>query len=469
MSVSNPRKTAAPAAIDCTGSATVTLGFDAAADLAANPADIVLIMDRSYSMNSSRMFYARQAARELIRTIADASAPMGSDTIGGGSRMAIVSFASEAAQDVPLTDDLVPLNNAITALSGSGNTNHRAAFEAAEVLLGAKGANRQIAVMFTDGLTTTGGDATPVTNRMKAAGVEIYSIGLLDDPAPLELWASLPLDAHVSYTSDQKALTELFQRVAAEIVIPGARDVVIREQVSPDFRITSVQPADVGAARITSPRELVWTVPSAGLTLEPQPLTLTFDITHVGETGGVKEFNESITYEDRAGSTLIFPSPSLNVSCGSGPVPPCPAPGIFTIPGCQDALRIRLDDEELEALGRILQLDVTVKAVCPGKRLAVSVLLYEIDSSCAAHPRGVRHLLVPAQTGEGCRDVTLRCISFSVPEALDPSGNTGNLCNAREFRVQVISNYVDTDFLPCEEEDAPFTGCTCPDCSCRGC
>lgn len=33
----------------------------------------------------------------------------------------------------------------------------------------------------------------------------------------------------------------------------------------------------------------------------------------------------------------------------------------------------------LESLGRILQLDVTVKNVCPNKRVALAVILTEVD------------------------------------------------------------------------------------------
>ena len=111
---------------------------------------------------------------------------------------------------------------------------------------------------------------------------------------------------------------------------------------------------------------------------------------------------------------------------------------------------MQLPAVEMQSLGRIVQLDVTVKAVCPGKRVAVSVILSETDEAGQTHPRGVRHLLIPAQEGEGCRDITLRCIPFSVPEALDPSGTPGSICNARHFQARAIANYVDTDFACCD-------------------
>ena len=87
----------------------------------------------------------------------------------------------------------------------------------------------------------------------------------------------------------------------------------------------------------------------------------------------------------------------------------------------------------------------------PGKRVAASLILMESNEAGEKFPRGVKHILIPAQTGTACQDITLRCIPFSLPEALDPSGNTGTICNARNFSIQVIANYVDTDFTCCEE------------------
>ena len=111
-----------------------------------------------------------------------------------------------------------------------------------------------------------------------------------------------------------------------------------------------------------------------------------------------------------------------------------------------------LKDVELSSLGRIVQLDVTVKAVCPGKRVAVSVILTETAADGSQIPRGVKHLLIPAQTGDSCRDLMLNCIRFSVPEALDADGSTASICNTRTFRAQVIANYVDTEFVCCDPQ-----------------
>ena len=157
-----------------------------------------------------------------------------------------------------------------------------------------------------------------------------------------------------------------------------------------------------------------------------------------------------------AGNSTAVDDPELFVTpacpgCEGVDVPEgCPEPTLFTIPGCKDAIRVVLDPAGIASLGRIVQLDVTLKAVCPGKRVAVSIMLMELGPDGTELPRGVKHILVPARTGEACQDVTLNCVQFSLPEALDASGKTGSICDPRQFSARVIANYVDTDFACCE-------------------
>ena len=450
MPVFNPQKSISPTAITCQETAAVTISFDASAALSTAPADIVLIMDRSYSMNLQRMGAAKRGARSLIQMVAAASAG-DSDGDLADTRMGIVSFSNTATADTALTTETTPLKIAISRLNASGNTNHSAAFEMAEILLGPKGANRQVVIMFTDGLTTVGGDANPITDRMKAAGVEIYCIGLVDDPLLMNQWASEPIAEHVAFTSDPKQLEALFQRVASRVVLVGAQNAVIRETVSPDFKITAVSTPTFGTAKLIGDQDLIWTMEYAGVNLNAEAYSLTFEIQHIGSGGGSKAFNQSIVYEDQAGTQLQFPGPTVEVSCPGIPVypEPYPDPTEFAVPGCQDTARIALGNVVLQGLGRVVQLDVTLQAVCPGKRVAASVMLMETAVDGSELPRGVKHFLIPAQEGTACRDLTLKCVQFSLPEALDADGQTASICNPRKFSARVIANYVDTDFTFC--------------------
>ena len=452
MSISNPQKTVNPKSMDCKGTATVTISFDAMAELTVNPADIVLVMDKSGSMNQQRMIYAKQGAKELIDIVKEAGSDADEGKLGNGTRMAIVSFSSQATKMVPLTQDVEQLKTAIDSLNSGGDTNHTLAFEAAEKILADKGPNRQIIIMFTDGATTQGGNPAPVTDRLKAQGVEIFCIGLVENPDYLTGWASDPVAEHVTYTDDYKKLSEIFKETASEVVLAGAQEVMIREEVSPDFQIVSVRPPDYGTAQITGPQSLTWKIESAGRQLDMTTLSLSFEMMHIGENGGLKTFNQSIEYEDRKGNTLEFPSPEVEVICGLNPdiyPEPCPEFTEFEIPGCVDHANVKINSVNLISLGRIVQLAVTLKNVCPGKRLGVSVILTEDESDNRKKMKIVKHFLVPALGGESCQDVTLNCIQFSVPEIPNEDGSATNFCASRKFKAGVIANYLDTDYICC--------------------
>lgn len=97
--------------------------------------------------------------------------------------------------------------------------------------------------------------------------------------------------------------------------------------------------------------------------------SLEFFIRHIGQDSGTKLVNQSITYSDKEGNAVTFPEPTVTVDCGIVVHPePCPAPVELTVEGCRDSVVVDLGDTYLESLGRIVQLDVTLKRICPGKR-----------------------------------------------------------------------------------------------------
>ena len=91
------------------------------------------------------------------------------------------------------------------------------------------------------------------------------------------------------------------------------------------------------------------------------------------------------------------------------------------VEGCEDSVEVDLGDTYLESLGRIVQLDVTVKNVCPGKRVALGVILTEVDANGDEYQRGMKAITIPAHTSPSCRDILVKCIKFVLPEDLDVS------------------------------------------------
>ena len=110
-----------------------------------------------------------------------------------------------------------------------------------------------------------------------------------------------------------------------------------------------------------------------------------------------------------------------------------------------------LGDVNLESQGRIVQLDLRLRTICPRKRVALAVLLSEIDSQGNEYQRGMKTMTIPAHNFPPCRDVTVRCIKFVLPEDLDVSGDTpDSICNARNLRARVIAHSIDSDYRCCE-------------------
>ena len=336
MSVSHPQKTVTPAAIDCRGTAQVTISFDAAAELAGTPpADVVLVLDRSNSIRQEMMHEVKAAVRDLIRTVADASGSTDPKRIGNGYRMALVSFGDEAKLEHGLSDNAETLRRAVEQIQVRGRTNHAAAFSMARQLLGSSGNRLRKVLLFTDGLTNLGGDPDPVVQAMKDDGVEIFCVGLLQDTSQLAVWASEPKRQHLSSTTDYHQLFPAFTMATAEVVKAGARDVVIREELEPDFQVLRLLSCRGGVPQITGPQTVLWTLPHNGLYFLPTTAHLTFEIRHIGEEGGWKPVNRSLTYRDRAGHVMEFPSPKLTVTCPRKAT-------VFQVPGCRDAVQVRL-------------------------------------------------------------------------------------------------------------------------------
>lgn len=453
MGITSSNKELSAARIDCGGSFQIRLSLTAEPDIVTNPTDIVLILDRSGSMAGSALANLKNGAKAFIDIIDEATDSAQDGQIGSGSRIAVVSFADTAVKDTQLITSVDDLKAAVDALTAGGSTNHADAFTKASELLAAPSTNARVMVMFTDGETTAGPDPSPIAAAARAAGVVIYAIGLSGssgvDISALEDWASKPAASYVAITPDDAELEDLFEDLARNIANPGATDVVVTDTVSPCFRITSVSMPTKGAASLLDTNTVQWQIDELGVT-QSEGAVLEFTVQHIGPCSGTVEVNESISYDDAEGNVVSFPAPQLEVDCDIVIQPEiCPVPVDITVDGCEDTLEFDAGDLVLESLGRIVQLSVTLQNVCPNRRVALAAILTEVDDQGLEYKRGMKTVLIPAHTRESCRDVTVRCIKFVLPESLDVSGSTGSICNARKFKARFIANYIDNDFECC--------------------
>lgn len=114
---------------------------------------------------------------------------------------------------------------------------------------------------------------------------------------------------------------------------------------------------------------------------------------------------------------------------------------IMTIDGCSDRLACTIAEVRPDGRGHIVEINVRVRGVCPGKRVAMAVRLYELNDGDEEFPRGQRIILLPAHHEQSDRDILARELRFVLPGALDLSGSRGR----RRFRAHVFAHYVDFD------------------------
>ncbi|MDD3230866.1 MAG: VWA domain-containing protein [Oscillospiraceae bacterium] len=430
--------------IPCRGSLNVTIGITSAPDIVSNPTDIVLILDRSGSMAGQPLTDLKSGVNTFIDIIAEATggAP---DQIGSGSHIGIVSFDGTATQDTGLITSVAALKAAAGALVADGSTNHGDAFTQATNLLSGS-TNHRVMVMFTDGVTTAGPDPSPIAAAARAMGITIYVIGLIGDTGidenALRDWATDPDITHVAIAPTSSELDQIFADLAANITVPGATNIVINETLNPDFVITGAPVASVGTISLLTGTSFRWSIDKLGATVT-QSATVTFPIQHIADTTGTKNVDHSLTYTDTEGNVVTFGNPEVFVNCEpTFPADTCPEPVNVTMEGCEDFVEFDAGDLTLEDAGRILQLDVNLLNVCPGRRVALAVVLTELENRVAV-PRGMKTFTIPAHARQTCSDVLVTCIRFILPD--DGRG----LCAERELQAKFMAHYIDNDFSCC--------------------
>lgn len=160
--------------------------------------------------------------------------------------------------------------------------------------------------------------------------------------------------------------------------------------------ITSILNPNVGTATMLGPTSIRWNIAELGVSA-PQSAALEFFVRHVAQTSGTKKVNASVDYSDNEGNVVDFPDPTVAVECDVVVHPePCAVPTDLSVDGCSDAVVVDMGDTYLESLGRIIQLDVTVRNVCPGKRVALAVILTEVDENGEEYQRGMKAMTIPA-------------------------------------------------------------------------
>ncbi|MCH5192750.1 MAG: VWA domain-containing protein [Oscillospiraceae bacterium] len=453
MGIINYNKILSTESLECEGSFQINLSLVAGPDITEDPADIVLVLDRSGDMVGDFLTNVKNGANELIDIIAEATDGTVSGEIGDGNRMAVVSFAATATTDTQLITDVSELKSAVNNMTANGNTNITAALTAAGQLLQSS-SNNKVIVLFTNGLSNTGANARTIAAQLKASGITIFVIGLNGrdgiDVSLIEDVASSPSASFAYITPDGTQIADIFGTLTENIARDGATNITITDTVSPCFRITSTSMPTQGQASLIDNNTVQWTIEDLGNDAI-EGVELTFTVEHLGTCAGTVEPNQSTVYTDTEGSVVDFPSPTLSVDCPEVIAEGCPEPIPLSVSGCEDVVTLDAGNLVIDTAGTIASLDVTLQNVCPGKRVALAAILTETDAEGIEYNRGMKTMVIPAHTREFCTDVTVRCIKFVLPASLSVAEDDAP-CAVRNFNARFIANYIDSGFACCPDQ-----------------
>lgn len=484
MGINLAKKEISRSSMKCYESASVLLTLAASTDITANPVDIMLVLDRSRSMNGKPFTDLKAAANEFVNVIANATnnitPPPDATTIAGGSRIGVVSFGTTATTDLNPSTDVPTIQNTIDNLVIDDLTNHRDAFEkATEALQGST--NKKYIILITDGNSTAGAygplnnveAATAAAAAARADGITIFCIGLGNGISSTNLitWADSDARVLISPTSDE--LDDAFQALAANIINPAPENIVVVDTVNDEFEIEGPiipnNPSDTvaGFSIGSDKKSITWTLDKLGVS-EPQTATLLFNIKYVGTKDGTFPVNKSITYTDNIITTpgavkFITTNPSIAMDCDKLVEPACNLPCYNSkIPCCGGLVDLTLpsntDSYTVKCAGTFLNLYIRFKNICPNRQLAIGVIVCEeIDGIKQPVAYRITSVISPSYVPDpsrltpppacGCQEFTVP-LQVLLPERLLPTGST---CTDREVNIQVISHYISTNTALCSE------------------
>jgi molecular chaperone DnaK (HSP70) len=136
-------------------------------DLAHSLLDAALLIDCSGSMSGRRIDEAKESCADFARLVGDLP----------GARVGLVSFASGARIEAPLSEAPGPVVAAARRLSVYGGTDLSAGLEAAPKLFD-RDDGRRVIVVVTDGEPNSTDSARAAAAACHAAGIEIVTVGV---------------------------------------------------------------------------------------------------------------------------------------------------------------------------------------------------------------------------------------------------------------------------------------------------
>ena len=272
------------------------------------PNDVVLILDKSGSMQDDNKFGAmKDSAKEFVDLIDFSKHNLG-----------VVDFSStDYVGTKGLTNDSNSLKNYIDGIEcGGGTETGYAIREAAKLLKSGRSDAQPVIVLLTDGQANSSSDALKAAEEAKNAGIVFYTIALLapgenaDTSAPNLLLRDMATTAkHHSFVLGSVGLIDIYRAIVKEIGIASAYNVKITEEVSPQFEIVPGSYDNNIPKPQVDGNTLTWNI----LELKADTLELSYKIRPKSDTVAGK-YNvvskSTIAYKDYEGNEQTYNIPN---------------------------------------------------------------------------------------------------------------------------------------------------------------
>lgn len=296
-------KHAAPALIERGETATITLDVTGDCPQGDGRFDVVLVVDRSGSMEGGKMVAAKNAVISFL-----------GELMPGAAQVALVPFSTGAEVTQPLTPDLDKIVQGLRSIEPIGMTNMRPGLELALAELEGPMARPEvprIVVLMTDGRPTDEAQALVAAAAVKSSGFTLYTIGLGRDldADVLRRMASTP---ELYYpAASELALADVYADIGRRLSVTRLLDTATIVDTVPDDMRYVLNSANPPAAWDPVARTLTWNLTA----VPPRGVKLAFEIIPTIPGDRPTNVEATIDYTDVTGATdrLIFPIPRILV------------------------------------------------------------------------------------------------------------------------------------------------------------
>ncbi len=294
-------KRAAPAQVYLGEEVSIQLKVQGSCPPGEGQVDVALIVDQSGSMTGAAISASQAAAIGFLAELDPK-----------GAQVALVAFSTTATVLQPLTSDLRQVVRSVAKITAGGTTNYTDALnKALGELTGpnSRPASPRIMVMMTDGNPTDRTDVEDTADRVKAAGIILYTVGLGKD-LDRDLLRGMASSPDLFYEAPSETqLSEIYTTIAQRI---GAtrllRTGLVVDELPADMELV---PGSMYPLATVVGHSLTWDLANVPITGQ----SLTYRVKPQQPGRRPTNVQASLDYVDSTGQDgqLTFPVPAVDV------------------------------------------------------------------------------------------------------------------------------------------------------------